>query len=142
MWPSTPELRLLAWLDLRQAAKEQADLESALLSINDWWYQTPWRPYYLHWDDRVSWPGPWDLLADNQWCDLARALGIVYTIMILQRPDVTEVSIAQTDSDNLVLVNKGKYILNWNPGQLLNIGSKEIKIKNCIDSNELQHLLG
>jgi hypothetical protein len=142
MWPITIEQRLLAWRDLRLEAEHTDDLESSLMIINDWWFKSPWRPYHLHWDDQATWPGPWDLLADNQWCDLARALGIVYTIMMLQRSDITDVDLVQTISDNLVLVNKGKYIMNWSPGQMLNIGSKDITIKNCINSKELQHFLG
>jgi hypothetical protein len=91
-----------------------------------------------------QWPDPWDLLADNYFCSLAKALGIVYTIHMLSRPDITCTELAaNTDSaDNLVLVNKGKYIMNWSPGQMLNIGSKDITIKNCINSKELQHFLG
>lgn len=141
MWPGSFEARLLDWRQVRDSSADQ-DLESALLSINDWWQHSPWRPYYLHWDDRPTWPGPWDLLADNTFCDLARALGILYTIVLIGRKDVHTVELVQTEESNLVLVNNGKYILNWSLGQLLNIDSADIKIKKRINSDEISHLLG
>lgn len=141
MWPGTFEERLPEWRRLRDQSTEQ-DLESALQCINDWWQRTPWRPYYLHWDDQKTWPDPWSLLADDVYCDLARALGILYTIMLIERKDVVAVELVQTEESNLVLVNKGKYILNWGLGELLNIDSADIKIKKRLDSEAVRHLLG
>jgi hypothetical protein len=84
-----------------------------------------------------QWPDPWDLLADNYFCSLAKALGIVYTIHMISRSDITctELATNADSADNLVLVNKGKYILNWEAGQLLNITSPEINITRSIDSH-------
>lgn len=142
MWQFTFQDRLREWSILRDQCIDQ-DLETCLHSINDWWFASPWRPYYLHWDDLRTWPGPWDLLADNIFCDLARSLGIVYTILMLERPDIADVGIANTDDgNNLVLVNGGKYILNWEPGDLLNIDSANITITKSLDSSKLEHLLG
>ena len=138
MWPDRYEDRLAAWCQLRQLNQTNS-LEQALLNINDWWQQCPWIPYYLHWDDMEQWPDPWDLLADNSFCSLAKALGIVYTIHMISRPDITCTELAaNTDSaDNLVLINKGKYILNWEAGQLLNITSPEINITRSMDSQAI-----
>lgn len=135
MWSTRYEDRLSSWRRLRED-NQNNPLEQALLQINDWWQQCPWVPYYLHWDDLESWPDPWDLLKDNYFCNLAKALGIVYTIHMLERSDITrlELAVNADSADNLVLVNEGKYILNWDEGQLLNITSPEVNIKNSIDS--------
>jgi len=140
-WSSKFETRLLDWNHLRDRCRE-SDQADILLEINDWWFECPWRPYYLHWDDLPTWPDPWDLLADNVYCDLARALGIVYTLMLLERDQVMTVEIAETDQGNLVLVNGGKYILNWSRGEVLNITSTPINIKRIIDSSRLKNKLG
>lgn len=140
MWHPEFDQRLRSWYDLRQHC-QKIPLEPCLLSINDWWMQAPWRPYYLHWDDIETWPDPWELLADNIFCDLARALGIMYTIMLMQREDTPNPALAQGQDCNLVLVQDGKYILNWGHGRLLNIASADIKILKKIDSSQLQHLL-
>jgi hypothetical protein len=135
VWPTRYEDRLSQWHQLRQD-NQTNDLETALLAINDWWQQCPWTPYYLHWDDLEQWPDPWDLLSDNHFCSLAKALGIVYTLHMISRSDITctELAVNGSSADNLVLINKGKYILNWEAGQLLNITSPEINITRSIDS--------
>lgn len=113
MWPDTFGDRLTSWNQLRNDTQE-LPVQQALEQINQWWFQTPWRPYYLHWDDMATWPDPWQLLNENMYCDLARALGILYTITLLNRADLGPADLVLTESGhNLVLVNKTKYILNW-----------------------------
>ena len=109
MWPQTFSARLENWNLLRDRC-QNLPIESALEEINSWWFLTPWQPYYLHWDDQPVWPDPWQLLSDNTFCDLARGLGILYTITMLSRPDLQDAVLTEVDSDNLVLVNKKKYI--------------------------------
>jgi hypothetical protein len=113
MWAETFARRLAAWNALRESA-QPLPLATALESINQWWSQVAWRPYYLHWDDQPTWPDPWQLLSDDIYCDLAKGLGILYTISMLDHADIVDARLVLTDSGhNLVLVNQGKYILNW-----------------------------
>ena len=128
MWPQTFTDRLTAWADLRSQC-QSLDLESALTAINNWWFNSPWQPYHLHWDDHPDWPDPWQLLSDNVYCELARGLGIVYTISLLDRADMADAELVLTeDGTNLVQVAKEKYILNWNPESVVNT-FQEVKIK-------------
>jgi hypothetical protein len=140
MWPTQFERRLAAWNDLRHQSSSQ-DLPTLLQNINSWWHQTPWCPYHLHWDDRDTWPDPWQLLSDNIYCDLARALGIMYTIVLTERPDLTNSSIIQTESANLVQVDQGKYILNWGREVVLNNSLEQQKITNVINYNDIRSQL-
>jgi hypothetical protein len=141
MWPVKFEDRLVQWSILREEAKNLS-LESSLNKINHWWQQTPWSPYHLHWDDQETWPNPWELLSDNMFCDLARSLGIVYTTMMIDHPDIDKIELASCDETNLVLINQGKYILNWSPEELLNISTANIKIKKTLDSEKVRYLIG
>lgn len=140
-WPNRYEDRLSEWVRLRENNRTN-DLETALLSINDWWQQVPWVPYYLHWDDMDQWPDPWDLLADNYFCSVAKSLGIIYTIHMIARPDITALQMAvnRDSADNLVLVNQGKYILNWHTSDQLNIPSKQFTINQRLDRRAIHHL--
>ena len=79
-------------------------------------------------------------MSDNIYCDLARAVGIVYTVTMLERDDILEVELADTDQGNLVLVNQGKYILNWHRGPELNIPSKQFTINQRLDRRAIHHL--
>ena len=120
MWPKDFGNRLEAWNQLRNQSLEQP-LDTVLSSINTWWFHTPWVPYHLHWDERTNWPDPWQLLEDNVYCELARGLGMLYTIAIINRADIDTVVLTEVDSDNLVLIDKSKYILNWDKEEIVNI---------------------
>jgi hypothetical protein len=126
MWPQTFDARLASWNFLREQC-QYLPIESALEDINAWWFCAPWRPYYLHWDDQNSWPNPWQLLSDNIYCEVARGLGILYTITLLDRADMAPAQLVLTDTGrNLVLVAKEKYILNWDAGNIVNTIQAEI----------------
>jgi hypothetical protein len=135
VWSDRYEERLVQWRELR-TANQNNPIDQALLAINDWWQQAPMVNHYLHWDDLHDWPDPWQLLVDNHFCSLAKALGIVYTIQMTGRSDITAMHIADNgdSGDNLVLVNGGKYILNWASGELLNMTSTQVSIKRSVDS--------
>jgi len=127
MWPQTFGARLESWNLLRDRCQNLSP-KHALENINAWWFGVPWRPYYLHWDDQEIWPDPWQLLNDNIYCDVARGLGILYTITLLERTDLEPASLVLTETGhNLVLVAKEKYILNWEPNSIVNT-NLEVKI--------------
>ena len=139
MWPPTYQERLADWVCLRQAAAALEQPEQLML-INDWWFRAPIVNHSILWQNARSWPTPWHLLNNNGYCELARALGIVYTIMLVE--NYTDLKIIQTTQDNLVQVDHGKYILNWAPGEMLNTHSTPIPtVKNMIDSSELESFL-
>jgi hypothetical protein len=128
IWPATFSTRLESWNQLRDQT-QNLPLEVALVDINAWWFNCPWKPYYLHWDDQPNWPDPWQLLSDDVYCEVARGLGILYTITLLERADMAPADLVLTeDGTNLVLVAKEKYILNWEPDSIVNT-NQEIKIK-------------
>jgi len=136
MWPTTFDARLASWNQLRDHV-QNLPLDSALKEVNSWWFGTPWRPYYLHWDDQPAWPDPWQLLSDNVYCDLARGLGIVYTISMLDRADMADATLVLTEDDgNLVQVAKEKYILNWKAEDIVNTFTK-VKIKRQYQQHQI-----
>jgi len=120
MWHKDFANRLGAWAELRSQVQSMP-LEQALQTINTWWYQAPWTGYYLHWDDMLTWPDPWQLLSDNIYCDVARGLGILYTLTLLEHKDLTSIELILTeDNRNLVLINQEKYTLNWDTTIIVN----------------------
>ncbi len=140
MWPITFPQRLTAWNNLRVQAAD-LPIEHALVEINQWWFQAPWTPYHLHWDDQADWPDPWQLLDDNVYCSIARALGIVYTISLIDRPDIQDAVLMEFDSDNLVLVHDRKYILNWDPTEIVNISPSSSKISKFVTQKQIKQQL-
>lgn len=140
MWPQTFPERLNAWAALRAQATA-LPLEQALSAINTWWFQTPWRPYHLHWDDRPTWPDPWQLLDDNIYCGLARGLGIMYTVAMIDRPDIYEAELIEIGSDNLVQINQSKYILNWDPVTIVNTSPETTLSRRRVSQDEIKQQL-
>jgi len=136
IWPRDFSNRLTAWVNLRQQVCV-LDSDTALNTINRWWLASPWCPYYLHWDDISDWPDPWQLLSDNIYCDVARGLGIMYTIAMLERDEFRDARLIDSDLGNLVQVGNGKYILNWSPTQILNTNLRVTKIKRGITQEQL-----
>ena len=136
IWPATFSTRLESWNQLRDQT-QNLPLEVALGDINAWWFNCPWKPYYLHWDDQPNWPDPWQLLSDDVYCEVARGLGILYTITLLERADLAPADLILTeDGTNLVLVAKEKYILNWEPDSIVNT-NQEIKIKRQYQQHQI-----
>ena len=140
MWKNSYKERLADWYQLRQAS-EHLPLDQQVHLVNDWWFRAPIVNRVVTWDDPTNWPNPWDLLVNSGYCELARALGIVYTLMMLENPQHTDLSIIATGNDNLVLVDQGKYILNWAPGEVLNISSTPFTVQDSINSTDLNSFL-
>ena len=129
IWPATFSARLESWNLLRDQCVN-LPVASALEDINAWWFRTPWTAYHLHWDDSEAWPDPWQLLSDNIYCELARGLGILYTITLLNRADLAPAELVLTQDDvNLVRVAKEKYILNWASDTIVNTNLDTQKLK-------------
>jgi len=124
-------------MQLRQQCST-LDSESALIKINQWWFHAPWTAYHLHWDDQADWPDPWQLLSDNIYCPVARGLGILYTITLLDRPDLQDACMIEYLGDNLVQVSQKKYILNWDPDQVVNISLGPSKPKHQVSQQEIK----
>ena len=140
MWPESYADRLRDWNLLRDRCHD-VPVGQALLTVNDWWFEAPVTTRTIIWEHHEKWPDPWQLLANHHCCDLARGLGILYTVIMTEHTAVSNIVFAQTDHDNLVLVNQGKYILNWAPGQLLNIQSQAVQVRRSLDSAVFNRVL-
>ena len=136
-WPATFSARLDSWNQLRESCQSLSP-EQAVSAINQWWFRAPWSAYHLHWDDQADWPDPWQLLSDNIYCPLARGLGILYTITLLDRPDLQDACMIEYQSDNLVLVSNEKYILNWDPDQVVNISLGKSKPRRRVSQEQIK----
>jgi hypothetical protein len=68
------------------------------------------------------------------YCDLAKALGIVYTIVFTKhKPEDIEIRVYYDPTTrytyNLVLINQGKYVINFTDAEIVNIESLDKKLK-------------
>lgn len=133
------ETRLQSWYELKQSVKELPILEKCI-KIDNWWQKAPLINRHLHILDTEHWPTPWELLAENIYCEVARALGMCYTLYMT---NVSNIELVEA-SDNLgndvilVLVDNAKYILNYWPNTVVNNCLHNFSVKRTIN---IQHLL-
>jgi hypothetical protein len=133
------DTRLRSWYDLRTKL-EQADTKSKCVEIDQWWQKAPLVNHHLHILDSANWPGPWELLVENTYCTVARALGMCYTLLLTGIDDIELVEATDSNGEDvvLVLVDHAKYVLNYWPETVVNNCSKDFTIKRKIDITDLQ----
>jgi hypothetical protein len=117
-WNLRPDERLREWKSFRRQLG-QLTLEEACVKTAHFWSYAPYVNYYLDPAQKDNpWPDPWTLLHENYYCDIAKSLGMLYTLYLSDhRPVDIELCIywdsKAVQAYNLVSVNKGKYILNF-----------------------------
>jgi hypothetical protein len=62
----------------------------------------------------------------------------MYTIAMLDREDMQDFQMIEYQSDNLVLVDKKKYILNWDPDQVVNISLGKSKPRRQVSQEQIK----
>jgi hypothetical protein len=127
------DYRLISWYDLRQTL-QNADTKTKCLEIDKWWQSAPLVNHYLHPHEIDTWPTPWELLYDNEYCHLARGLGMIYTLMLTGIKDI-DFCLGKDDNNEdvaLVMVDRAKYVLNYWPDMVVNINLTNFKITDSL----------
>ena len=140
---SSYDNRLQSWYNLRNKIKD-LDLSQQCVEIDKWWQNAPLVNHYLHPIDLPTWPGPWELLVENTYCMLARALGMCYTLLLM---DITDIELVlatdvQGNDVSLVLVDNAKYILNYWPNTVISNNLKEFKVVQKLDIKTINNKIG
>lgn len=117
----TFDQRLRSWYELRTSLQD-ADLETICIEVDKFWQKTPLVNHYLHPDDIKEWPSPWELLHDNNYCYYARALGMIYTLLLMGIKDIDLCIARDYNSIDVVLVtvDRAKYVMNYWPNSVVN----------------------
>lgn len=142
MWTLFPHERLRSWQNFRLSLNKLSK-EEAIQACNHLWAFCPYQKYYLTTDQVKFWPNPWELLHENVYCDLARALGIVYTLYLTDHPFDLEIRVYYDPSTNtqynLVFIDKGKYVANYQHDVIVNKRQLEqtLRLKYKITIQEL-----
>ena len=135
--------RLREWFKLKETLVGQ-DLSTICIEVDRFWQRVPISTYYLHPDDIDDWPNPWELINDNNYCYYARALGMVYTLLLLGIKDIDFVDAIDDNSENvvLVLVDNAKYVLNYWPDSVVKTTLTDFTITKHINIRSLKKKTG
>ena len=137
--------RLAEWKDFRHQL-DRLPLESAVVELNNMWSTAPFVNYNLDPSDPNTWPDPWTLLAENYWCDVAKSLGIAYTIYFSSHKlTPMEIRVYYDYKDKtkhcVAWLDNGKYILNYWPYEIVNtkqVEEKQLQLLYQYSSTDLQ----
>jgi hypothetical protein len=137
------ETRLRSWVDLRNKLLRLSNSEIAV-EIDRFWQTVPLTNHYLHPDFIKDWPNPWELISDNTYCYYARALGMIYTLLLLGNKNIDLVEAVDDNNNEVVLVlfDNAKYVMNYWPGTVLNNSITDFKITRKHDLVPLYSKIG
>ena len=124
MWKLSAPDRLEQWKRFRKEI-DKLEFEPALDRVAQFWGSAPFQPFYLESQQPETWPDPWTLIVENCYCDLAKALGILYTLHLSDHKthDYSLVVMRQQGTRyqyNLVWIDNGKYVLNLETAEVVN----------------------
>ena len=143
IFQSTYEARLQDWFQLRKSVTS-LPIEQQCITIDEWWQHAPLVNHHLHPHDIGNWPDPWELLSENTYCEVARALGMCYTLYLIGVNDI-ELVLARNDTAEdvvLVLVDNAKYILNYWPDTVISNTLKDFKVVDHLDIKKIKDKIG
>ena len=135
--------RLQDWYHLRQSLRG-LDAETICIEVDKFWQQCPLNTYYLHPHDIKVWPNPWELLNENTYCYFARALGNIYTLLLLGIKDVDLLTAKDYNNVDVVLatVDNAKYVMNYWPASVVNTELSEFTDIKYINIDILKNKIG
>jgi hypothetical protein len=145
MWKLEPGERIACWRTFRKKL-DLLTLDQAIDQVIEFWQGCPFEAYYLDSADPTSWPDPWQLISENYYCDLAKSLGMLYTLYftVHGKDLAAEIRIyrdPETQHDyNLVVLDHGKYVLNLVNGSVVNIESvgNALKLQTRYSNTDLR----
>lgn len=92
MFDLRPEDRISEWRKFRTSIETLPQVDM-LVQTTDLWNKAPLVNHYLDMDTCENWPDPWTLIVDNMYCEVARALGMYYTLFLTERFDKSGLSV-------------------------------------------------
>jgi hypothetical protein len=140
MWKLEASERIAHWRAFRLTLSGMS-LGRAIQKTAEYWQSCPHTPHYLDPTEPETWPSAWDLITENYYCDIAKALGMLYTIAYsVHGQDLPMQMCVYNDPEtgyeyNLAIFDKGKYVINLLDGEVVNIDlvNEKFKLKYCLD---------
>ena len=136
MFKLSTDDRLDRWKSFRVTLNEFS-IGKAIELTNELWAACPFTPFYLDPENPNNWPDPWTLLEENYYCDLAKVLGIIYTLHLCNhgqnlQPELRIYLNTKTrHTYHIAYLCDGKYVLNLIEGEIVNKEhiNQELKLK-------------
>lgn len=137
--------RLSRWKLFRRHL-DTLPLAEAISKTEELWNKCPFHPFYLDITDPTTWPDPWQLITENYYCDLAKSLGMLYTLHLTAHNEELFPELrVYFDPDtryyyHIAYLCDGKYVLNLIEGEIVNKEhiNQRLKLKYRYTANDLK----
>jgi hypothetical protein len=137
--------RLSRWKSFRQELSTLS-IEEALVQVQNFWQSCPFIPFYLQPETTNDWPDPWQLIEENCYCDLAKCLGIVYTLHLSSHGNNLDPEIriyhdrTNHHTYHIAYLCGGKYVINLVEAEIVNNThiDQRLKLKYCYTAADLK----
>lgn len=137
--------RLSLWRQFRQEL-DLLPIDKAINEANKLWSSCPFTPFFLSLDDIDNWPSPWQLIEENYYCDLAKCLGLVYTLYLTKHKPTLHPEIriyydsASKHTYHIAYLCHGKYVLNLIDNDVVNKEhiNQQLKLKHRLTADDLR----
>ena len=139
MWNLSKQDRILSWKAFRESL-DSLSLEECIKTVNKHWWTAPVSSQFYCQSLTENWPKPWELVVENYYDDIGRALGMLYTIQLSNHTCDVKLLCGVDDGDeyNLVLIDDEKYTLNWDTNFYVNTSlSKSLKNIRIFNAEDL-----
>ena len=108
------EDRLASWQEFRESLET---VDNPLQSVLDYYDQAPRVSINTDPWDNATWPDPWELIHENQYCTFCTVLGICYSLQLTERfkGSKFEIHIGIDDADSCrryICIVDDQYITN------------------------------
>jgi hypothetical protein len=116
---TSPRERLSLWKTLRSSLASMPE-EEQLAVVAKYWAQAPLHKFAYDAEKPNTWPSPWEMISEGEWCARSVAIGIEFTLRLGGwNPDRISLHLIRDldRSDMLFVVEiDGKYYLNYDHG--------------------------
>jgi hypothetical protein len=111
------EDRLASWQEFRESLET---VDNPLQSVLDYYDQAPRVSINTDPWDNATWPDPWELIHENQYCTFCTVLGMCYSLQLTERFNGSNfeihIGIDRKKSRTVFLLMIDDIVIGWNEG--------------------------
>lgn len=140
-WLEPPRKRLSQWREFRKSL-DTTNIEEVCKLVIEWWQFAPLVNIAIDPVNHESWPTPWEMLHQGNFCENSLALGMSYTIYYAN-PDIQNelvyIICHEQSKSKLCALIDNKHLLNFDFGSISTIPDgcfidHQVKIKDIVNN--------
>lgn len=146
IWISDFTTRLDEWRSLREHASNIEDTFARATLVFNWWGTAPRSTISMDVFSPNSWPTPWEMLSNNDYCNSSVALGMAYTMNLCNESDSIQLKTINDINGAgyyLATIVNGTIIMNYQAYKIVGIDDiieKDLNDK-IVSTNEITDVL-